>query len=145
MWPHLRNLKPRPPWRGGLSWRPATRRARRSGNWPHGRARIGNGVRHLVRAGVAFRRAGLTDDQSEKVERLYVDGLTLAEIAVMYGLVASTVRSFLLGKASSLSAVDGVGPHGVRVMTVPARLMVRMMGVASTSRIGLSWPMRLVR
>lgn len=53
-------------------------------------------VRHLVRAGVERLRLGLDGDESAKARQLYLDGLTLAEIAVRYGVAASTVRSCLL-------------------------------------------------
>lgn len=53
-------------------------------------------VRHLARAGVELRRLGLTDEQERAAVRLYRDGVTLAEIAVRFGMAASTVRSCLL-------------------------------------------------
>jgi hypothetical protein len=59
-------------------------------------------VRHLVRAGVELCRLGLTDEQVQTAERLYLDWLTLAEIADRFGMAASTIRSFLLQQALQL-------------------------------------------
>jgi hypothetical protein len=59
-------------------------------------------VRHLVLAGIEFRRVGLTDEDSEKAQQLYLGGMTLAEIADSYGVAASTVRSCLLRQGVSM-------------------------------------------
>jgi len=53
-------------------------------------------MRHLVRAGVEFRRVGLSDEELVEAKQLYLDGLTLVEIATEYGVASSTVRSCLL-------------------------------------------------
>jgi DNA-directed RNA polymerase specialized sigma24 family protein len=45
---------------------------------------------------VQLRRLGLTEEQAMAAKRLYLDGLTLVEIAVRFGVAASTIRSCLL-------------------------------------------------
>lgn len=59
-------------------------------------------VRHLIRAGAEFRQGGLTDEQSKKAERLYLDGLTIVEIADRLGVAASTVGRSLHGQGVAL-------------------------------------------
>jgi Ni/Co efflux regulator RcnB len=68
--------------------------------WPgaHGET----AVRHLVRAGVEFRRVGLTAEESAKATRMYLDGLTRVEIAASYDVAASTIHSCLLRQGVSM-------------------------------------------
>lgn len=70
----------------------ATVRELASWSWAH-RQTV---VRHLIRAGVKLRDTGLSNEQDQIARSLYVDGLTLAEIADRLGVAASTIRSCLL-------------------------------------------------
>jgi len=53
-------------------------------------------VRHLVGAGVEMRPLGLANEQAESARLLYLDGLTLVEVAARFDVAASTIRRCLL-------------------------------------------------
>lgn len=55
-------------------------------------------VRHLVGGGVELRRLGLTGEQARTVSDMYLEGLTLVEIAARLEVAASTVRRSLHGQ-----------------------------------------------
>jgi DNA-directed RNA polymerase specialized sigma24 family protein len=59
-------------------------------------------VRHLLRAGVELRRLGLTAEQADAAQRLYLEGMTLVEIAAEFDVAASTIRSCVLRRGVTM-------------------------------------------
>lgn len=55
-------------------------------------------VVHLHRQGVTLRRDGLAAKHTADAVRLYGEGLSLAEIATIYGTTARTIRAALLAR-----------------------------------------------
>lgn len=59
-------------------------------------------VRHLARACVELRRLGLTTEQADAAERLYLERMTMVEIAAEFDVAASTIRSCVLGRGVTM-------------------------------------------
>ena len=67
--------------------------------------------RALKRAGVRLRRTGLTEEQADEAERLYVDGQSLATVAARFDVDAGTVRTRLLKRGVGMRPTSQSSPR----------------------------------
>jgi hypothetical protein len=67
-------------------------------------------VRHLVRAGIESRNQGLTCEQAKVAAGLYLDGLTLVEIASRLGFRRAPSGDVCVGRAYRCGPLLDAGP-----------------------------------